>query len=113
MLIALHKNARTTPAVRGEIAASSETASALAARYGITEQTVYKWKKRSVFTDRSHTAQRLQTTLTPAQEVVVVHLRRTLLLPWTICSPSRANSSVPMSRARGWTGACAATAWVT
>ena len=72
MLIALHKNARTTPAVRGEIAASSETASALAARYGITEQTVYKWKKRSVFTDRSHTAQRLQTTLTPAQEVVVL-----------------------------------------
>ena len=56
MLIALHKNARTAPAVRGEIAASSETASALAARYGITEQTVYKWKKRSVFSDRSHTA---------------------------------------------------------
>ena len=28
MLIALHKNARTTPAVRAEIAASSETASA-------------------------------------------------------------------------------------
>lgn len=44
MLIALHKNARTTPAVRGEIAASSETASALALRYGITEQTVYKCK---------------------------------------------------------------------
>ena len=81
MLIALHKNARTTPAVRGEIAASSETASALARRYGITEQTALKWKKREVFTDRSHTAQRLQTTLTPAQEVVVVHLRRTLLLP--------------------------------
>ena len=81
MLIALHKNARTTPAVRAEIAASSHSAGVLAQRYGITEQTVYKWKKRSVFTDRSHIAQRLQTTLTPAQEVVVVHLRRTLLLP--------------------------------
>ena len=31
--------------------------------------------------DRSHTAHRLQTQLTPAQEVVVVHLRRSLLLP--------------------------------
>jgi hypothetical protein len=31
--------------------------------------------------DRSHTAHRLQTVLTPAQETVVVHLRRTLLLP--------------------------------
>ena len=81
MLIALHKNARTTLAVRGEIAASSETASVLAQRYGITEQTVYKWKKRSVFGDRSHTAHRLQTVLTPAQETVVVHLRCTLLLP--------------------------------
>ena len=56
MLIALHKNARTTPAVRAEIAASDEPASILAQRFGITEQTVYKWKKRDVFADRSHTA---------------------------------------------------------
>jgi transposase-like protein len=48
MLIALHKNARTTPAVRAEIAASDEPASILAQRFGITEQTVYKWKKRDV-----------------------------------------------------------------
>ena len=41
MLIALHKNARTTPAVRAEIAASDEPASVLAQRFGITEQTVY------------------------------------------------------------------------
>ena len=81
MLIALHKNARTTPAVRAEIAASTETAAVLAQRYGITEQTVYKWKKRQSFNDRSHTAHRLQTQLTPAQEVIVVHLRRSLLLP--------------------------------
>ena len=37
MLMALHKNARTTPAVRAEIAASSETASVLAQRFGITD----------------------------------------------------------------------------
>lgn len=81
MLIALHKNTRTTPAVRAEIAASDETASVLAQRFGVTEQTVYKWKKREVFGDRSHTAYRLQTVLTPAQESVVVQLRRTLRLP--------------------------------
>ena len=81
MMIALHKNARTTPAVREEIAASTEAAAVLAARYGVTEQTIYKWRKREVFTDRSHTAHRLQTTLTPAQEAIVVELRRTLLLP--------------------------------
>ncbi len=81
MQIALHKNARTTPAVRAEIAASHESASALATRFGVTEQTIYKWKKRESVQDRSHTAHRLQTQLTPAQEIVVVHLRRALLLP--------------------------------
>ena len=81
MLISLHKNARTTPAIRAELAASDEPASVLAARYNITEQTVYKWRRRQSFTDRSHTAHRLQTTLTPAQELIAVELRRTLLLP--------------------------------
>ena len=51
-MIALHKNARTTPAVRAEIAASNETAGVPAQRHGITEQTVSKGKKR--FGDRSH-----------------------------------------------------------
>jgi transposase-like protein len=67
MMIALHKRARTTPAVRAEIAASTLSAAALAQRYGISPATVYKWKKRSTFTDCAHTAHRLQTTLTPAR----------------------------------------------
>ena len=81
MMIALHKNARTTPATRAEIAASLETAATLALRYGVSEGTVYKWKGRDSFHDASHTPQRLQTTLTPAQEQIVVELRKTLLLP--------------------------------
>jgi hypothetical protein len=58
--------------VRALIAASDETASVLAQRFGITEQTVCEWKKRESVQDRSHTAYRLQTQLTPAQEMVVV-----------------------------------------
>jgi len=81
MIIKLHKNARTTPAIRAEIAASNDSAAALAQRYGVTVATVYKWKNRTVFTDGSHTAKRLQTTLSPAQEVIAVELRKTLLLP--------------------------------
>ena len=38
MLIALQKNARTTLAVRAEIAASSESPAVRAERYGITER---------------------------------------------------------------------------
>lgn len=81
MLIAVHKNARTTPAVREQIAASHEPVSLRAQRFGVTPATVYKWKQRLHAQDRSHTAHRLQTTFTPAQEVIVVYLRRTLLLP--------------------------------
>ena len=81
MMIALHKRARTTPAIRAEIAASTESAKALACRFGVSEATIYKWKSRQSVQDRSHTAHRLQTTLTSAQETIVVHLRRTLLLP--------------------------------
>lgn len=81
MMIALHKNARTTPAIRAEIASSGDSAATLARRFGITGATVYKWKKRTSVHDASHTPHRLQTTLTTAQERVVVELRRTLLLP--------------------------------
>ena len=75
MNIKLHKNARTTPAVRAEIAASNERACVLASRYGVTEATIYKWKKRESFTDKSHTAHRLQTTLNPSHytQLIAAH----------------------------------------
>ena len=49
-----------------------------AERYGISEQTVWKGRKRNSVEDRSHTPHRLQTTLSPAQEAVAVALRKTL-----------------------------------
>jgi transposase InsO family protein len=81
MMVSLHKNARTTPLIRAEIATSTDSARVLAQRYGLSEGTVYKWKHRKNTTDRSHTAHRLQTRLTPEQEAIVVYLRRALLLP--------------------------------
>ena len=80
MLIHLHKQATTTPRIRALIQASTEPAPVLADRFGITEQTVYKWRKRDSVNDLSHTPHRLQTTLTPAQEAVAVALRKTLLV---------------------------------
>ena len=78
MLINLHGQAVTTPKTRAEIQASDAPARVLARRYGTTEQTVWKWRKRDSVNDRSHMAHRLQTTLTPAQEAVAVALRKTL-----------------------------------
>ena len=80
MLIQLHSQATTTPKVRAAIQASDEVGTALAERFGVTPQTIYKWRKRDNVEDRSHTPHRLQTTLTPAQEAVAVALRKTLLV---------------------------------
>ena len=77
----VHPRARTTPRTRIEINASSASVTALAERYNITVATARKWKHREDPQDRSHRPHKLSTTLTPAQEVLVVEVRRTLLLP--------------------------------
>lgn len=77
----LHPQARTTPLIRAEIAASGDSIRTLARRYNLSLATVRKWKRRETFEDRTHCPHRLCTTLSPAQEQLAVELRRTLLLP--------------------------------
>lgn len=76
----IHKQARTTPQLREEIRHSSLSERALAAKYNVTRSTVRKWKYREASADRSHRPHRLHTALSPAQEAIVVELRRSLLL---------------------------------
>ncbi len=52
----------------------------LAERYNLTRATVRKWKGREDAEDRSHRPHKMHTTLTEAQERVVVELRKMLLL---------------------------------
>ena len=114
--------ATATPKVRAAIQASAEPASVLAARFGTTGQTVYKWKRRDTVPDRSHIPHRLQTTLAPAQEAVV--LRKTLLVSiddllaraigLEPMAPSMARSgsfSTRASRVLVWTGVCVGMGW--
>jgi transposase InsO family protein len=77
----VHPLARTTPRTRTEIKSSSDSLSGVAERYNITVATARKWRGREDPQDRSHRPHKLSTTLTPAQELLVVELRRTLLLP--------------------------------
>ncbi len=81
MNIQLHKNATTTPHRRACIQSSPLPISALAVELGVSKDTIRRWKRRNTVEDYSHTALHLQTTLTPAQEVVVTALRTTLWLP--------------------------------
>ena len=45
-MLSIHPNARTTPAVRAEIARSAEPTGVLATRYGVSTETIRKWRKR-------------------------------------------------------------------
>ena len=81
MTQALHSQARTTHLIREEIRTSSLSQAALARLYNVTRQTIRKWQDRTSPVDGSHAPITMYTTLTPAQELVVVELRKTLLLP--------------------------------
>ena len=79
----MHKNARTTPAIRREWQAqpASRTDAEWAEHYNLNRHTVAKWRKRESVADASHRPHRVQTTLNEAQETRVLALRETLLLP--------------------------------
>ena len=83
MNIHLHKNARTTPAIRLELQAQAPSVSnrELAERYNLNCHTVAKWRQRTGTEDASHRPHQHHATLSPAQEAVVVALREMLLLP--------------------------------
>ena len=81
MVIHLRKNARMTPVIQREIQEPTLPTCELAERYGLSRQTVSKWRRRSSTADAPHRPPHLHTRLTPAPEVVVVELRKTLLLP--------------------------------
>ena len=80
-MISWHKTATTPPGIRQRLSGSSEPAAVLAIRSGVSEETARKGKRRDSVQDLSATPHTLQTTLTAAQEAVVVELRRLLLLP--------------------------------
>lgn len=78
MQVRRHKNATPTPKTRAMIQASDEPMTVLAERLGVTVETIARWKHRDSVEDRSHTAHRLQTTLSAEQEAIVLFLRKTL-----------------------------------
>ena len=82
-MLAIHPNARTTPAVRAEIARSSERSGVLAERYGVSTETVRKWRKRgpAECRDRSSRPHRLPWKASEEERAVVCALRRATGFP--------------------------------
>ena len=77
-MLRIHPCARTTPAVRVEIARSSEPTGVLAKRYGVSTETVRKWRRRGPqdCQDRSAKPHRLPWKATAEERAIVCELRR-------------------------------------
>ena len=77
-MLQIHPNARTTPAVRAEIARSSEPSGALAKRYGVSTETIRKWRKRGTEDCLDHSARphTLPWKATGEERAIVCALRR-------------------------------------
>ena len=77
-MLQIHPNARTTPAVRAEIARSGEASGVLARRFGVSTETIRKWRKRGPKDCLDHSARphRLPWKATEEERAVVCALRR-------------------------------------
>ena len=82
-MLRIHPNARTTPAVRAEIARSGEPSGVPAGRYGVSTETVRKWRKRGPedCLDRSARPHRLPWKAT--EEGSKRRFERRRLAPWS------------------------------
>src|SRR5215213_73930 len=82
-MLAIHPNARTTPAVRAEIARSGAPTGALAKRFGVSAETIRKWRKRGAgdCLDRSARPHRLRWKASEEERAVACALRRATGFP--------------------------------
>ena len=82
-MLSIHPQARTTPAVRREIARSHEPTGVLAQRYGVSTETVRKWRQRGVqdCQDRSSRPHTLPWKASEEERAIVCALRRATGFP--------------------------------
>ena len=76
MQIKLHKNAKTTLAIRAEIKNSKESIYFLAKKFNLAWGTVKRWKFSESLEDKSSRPHKLNTTLTPEQEDLICFERK-------------------------------------
>jgi transposase len=82
-MLSIHPNARTTPAVRAEIARSTERTGLLARRYGVSTETIRKWRRRGPEDCRDHSARphKLPWKASEEERAVVCALRKATGFP--------------------------------
>jgi len=82
-MLQIHPNARTTPVTRAEIACSHERSGLLAQRYGVSTETIRKWRKRGAHDCQDHSSRphKLPWKATDEERAIVCALRRSTGFP--------------------------------
>ena len=95
----LHGSARTTPAVRHALQASTESLAKLAVRYGLNEKTVAKWRGRTTTQDAPMGPKNpVSTVLSPLEEAAALTFRQQTQLPLDDCRYALQESIPHLSR---------------
>jgi DNA-binding transcriptional regulator YiaG len=76
----IHPRVRTAPQIRAEIRTSPLSQREKAWRYNVSRATIRRWEKRDDVQDRSHRPHRMATSLTEAQEIILLAACRTIVL---------------------------------
>jgi transposase len=79
-MLSIHPQARTTPAVRAEIFRSPESSGVLARRYGVSAETIRKWRNRgpNACQGRSARPHKLPWRTGDEERAIVCALRRSI-----------------------------------
>jgi transposase InsO family protein len=82
-MLSIHPQARTTPAVRQEIARATEPTGVLAQRFGVSTETIRKWRKRGAKDCQDHSSRphKLPWKATEEERAIVCALRRSTGFP--------------------------------
>ena len=82
-MLSIHSQARTTPAVRQEIARSAEPTGVLAQRFSVSTETVRKWRKRGAQDCQDHSSRphKLPWKATDEERAIVCALRQATGFP--------------------------------
>lgn len=100
----IHPRARTTPAVRLEIQSAPKEISnlELAARFGVSRETIGKWRKADHVTDGSHRPHCLaKAKLSECDKTIIREAKAKLMLPLDdLCEAIKGRLSVEITRSR-------------
>ncbi len=82
-MLQIHPNARTTPALRAEIARSTEPTGVQAQHYGVSTETIRKWRKRGPADCQDHSSRphKLPWKATEEERAIVCALREATGFP--------------------------------